>query len=132
MKRYPVAGTCKHGQPGPVCPHAATSNDGRGHQVFFKYGNTPSVSSKGTSNGVVWAIRNYRVVQGGDPATLFAFTADTLTELYDSTQCTIGGKAVDEPGSATKFSVPTVANGYVYVGTQTDLDIYGPVTRTCQ
>jgi len=131
MKRYPLSSVCPKGKPGPVCPHNATSNDGKGHQIFFKYGNTPSVTSDGTNNGIVWAIRNYRALQGGNPATLFAFTADTLVELYDSTQCVIGGKPVDEPGPATKFSVPTIANGYVYVGTQTDLDIYGPVTRTC-
>jgi len=131
MKRYPVAAVCQHGHPGPVCPHAATSNDGKGHQVFFEYGNTPSISANGTADGIVWAIRNYRNVQGGKPATLFAFTADNLVELYDSTQCIIGGKPVDEPGPATKFALPTIANGYVYVGTQTDLDIYGPMTRTC-
>jgi len=132
MKRYPVSAICPDGKPGPVCRYAASSNDGQGHPVSFIYGNTPSVSSNGFMDGIVWAIRNYRKVQGGDPATLFAFTPHTLTELYDSTQCVIGGKEVDEPGPATKFSVPTVANGYVYIGTQTDLDIYGPVTRTCQ
>jgi hypothetical protein len=38
----------------------------------------------------------------------------------------------DAPGSPTGFSVPTVANGNVYIGTQTDFDIYGQVVqRTC-
>ncbi len=131
LKLYPVSATCENGQPGPVCPWVAESNDGKGDVISFLYGVTPSVSADGTASGIVWAIRNYRVVQGGPPATLFAFAGNTLGELYDSTQCVIGGKQVDEPGPATKFSVPTIANGYVYIGTQTDFDIYGPLTRTC-
>jgi hypothetical protein len=34
-------------------------------------------------------------------------------------------------GNPTKFSVPTVANGYVYIGTEADFDIFGPTTATC-
>jgi hypothetical protein len=33
----------------------------------------------------------------------------------------------DLPGASVKFSVPTIANGKVYIGTQTDVDIYGPI-----
>lgn len=63
---------------------------------------------------------------------LYAFKADDLSKLYDTGQCHLNHVQVDQPGAATTFSVPTIANGQVYIGTSTDFDIYGPVTtRTC-
>jgi hypothetical protein len=94
------------------------------------YSATPSVSSNGTTlgTGVVWAIKS----NGGTGApVLYAFKADTLAELYDTGQCFLNHIQVDQPGVATTFSVPTIANGRAYIGTQTDFDIYGPLTRTC-
>jgi hypothetical protein len=98
---------------------------------------TPSLSSNFSggkySNGIVWGIKNPsdppakgKPPSGPSPAILYAFDAPTLTELYDSNKCLLS----DAPGLATKFSTPTIANGYVYIGTQTDFDIYGPISRT--
>jgi hypothetical protein len=50
-----------------------------------------------------------------------------MLELYGADQC----PTRDAVGNPTKFSVPTVANGYVYIGTEADFDIFGPTTATC-
>jgi len=56
---------------------------------------------------------------------LYAFQATNVaTELYDSTQAS-GGR--DTLGDAVKFVVPTIANGKVYVGTATEIDVFGPL-----
>jgi hypothetical protein len=54
---------------------------------------------------------------------LYAYDAANLaTQLYRSD--TTSG-AANAAGNAVKFSVPTVANGKVYVGTQTELTVFG-------
>jgi hypothetical protein len=79
-------------------------------------GATVSVSSNGATDGIVWVL-------DGSAGVLYAYDATNLaTELYDTTQAS-GGR--DKPGRPVKFAVPTVANGHVYVGTQTELDVYG-------
>ena len=57
---------------------------------------------------------------GNAPAILFAYDATSLNKLYSSP--TSGAGAA---GNAVKFVVPTVANGEVYVGTQTELSVFG-------
>ena len=60
--------------------------------------------------------------QGGKPAVLYANDAGNVSiELYNSNK---SGKR-DLPGAGVKFTVPTVADGKVLVGTQSELDIYG-------
>ena len=83
-------------------------------------GATPSVSSNGTSNGIVWAVQR---ISGTAPAVLHAYDATNLAvELWNSSQAAANR---DQPGNAVKFAVPTIANGRVYIGTQSSLDAYG-------
>jgi hypothetical protein len=90
-------------------------------------GATPSISSQGSSNGIVWAVDSSHSVPNvgfsGGPAVLFAYDASDLgTELWDSAQAS-GNR--DQAGESVKFIVPTVANAKVYLGTRTELDVYG-------
>jgi hypothetical protein len=90
--------------------------------VFGYPGGTLSVSSSGTSGGIVWVLEGDGYTPAA-PAVLHAFDAMDLTkELYTSAQATA---ARDTAGPAVKFAVPAVVNGHVYVATQTELDVYG-------
>ena len=75
-------------------------------------GFTPSISSNGNQDGIVWGCE-YN--SSGD-AVLHAFDATTLIELYNS------GSLL---GAATKFAVPTVFGGRVYLGTANSLVVFG-------
>ena len=82
-------------------------------------GATPVVSANGASNGIVWALETNG---SGAPAVLHAYSAaDVIIELYNSSE----NAARDNPGPAIKFSVPTVANGKVYVGSQYQVSVFG-------
>ena len=96
--------------------------------VTYNYpGATPSISSNKNKDGIVWTIATEGKVQGGKPAVLYANDAgDVSVELYDSNQA--GNR--DKPGAGVKFTVPTIADGKVFIGTQTELDIYGLLSRS--
>jgi hypothetical protein len=94
-------------------PSSASFNTGAG--IGYP-GATPSVSSNGNSNGIVWVIDS-----SGGAAVLHAYDpANGLASLYSSSN-----QAGDAAGAGVKFSVPTIANGKVFVGTQTEVDVYG-------
>lgn len=89
--------------------------------VFGYVGTTTSVSANGASNGIIWAVE-WSPGTSTQPAVLYAFdAADLSNELYDSTQVA----SRDALGTAAKFTVPTVINGKVYVGTATEVDVFG-------
>jgi hypothetical protein len=81
-------------------------------------GATPVISANGTSTAVAWALDT---TASGGPV-LYAYDAsDLTTELYDSTMLPVRD-AVDATG---KYSVPVVANGHVYIGTQSGVNVFG-------
>src|SRR5271157_2558722 len=85
-------------------------------------GPTPSVSANGNANGIVWIIEND--TYGGGAAVLRAYDATNLgKELYNSGQ----NPARDRAGLAVKFTVPTVADGHVFLGAENEVDVYGPL-----
>ena len=91
-------------------PSAVTGNS------FVYPGPTPGISGNGTSNGIVWAVENT------SPAVLYAYRADNLQKLYDSTQAP-GGR--DSFGAGNKFITPLIVNGKVYAGTTNGVAVFG-------
>jgi Abnormal spindle-like microcephaly-assoc'd, ASPM-SPD-2-Hydin len=83
-------------------------------------GASPVISANNTTGGIMWAV-NASAYKTAGTAILYAFDASNLeNELYDSNQ-----NSGDHPGPGVKFTVPTVANGSVYMGTQTQLAVFG-------
>jgi hypothetical protein len=88
--------------------------------TFGYPGATPSISSSGAVNGIAWAIDSSKsgTWNGGSapagPAVLHAYDATNLAkELWNSSMV-----SADTAGNAVKFTVPTIANGKVYIGTR--------------
>jgi hypothetical protein len=89
----------------------------RSVRSFTYPGTTPSISASGMTNAIVWAVENT------NPAVLHAYDATNLTtEFYNSSQAANGR---DSFGAGNKFITPMIANGRVYVGTQTGVAVFG-------
>jgi Bacterial Ig-like domain (group 2)/Abnormal spindle-like microcephaly-assoc'd, ASPM-SPD-2-Hydin/PQQ-like domain len=87
-------------------------------------GPVPAISSNGSTNGILWMIQpagTSCTIVPARAAVLRALDPVSAAELYNSSQA--GNR--DMAGPAVKFAVPTVANGKVYVGTESELDVYG-------
>ena len=99
----------------------STTYISKGTVVFGGHGANTSLSANGTSDGILWEIDTTNAGSGG-AAILHAYSAANLAnQLYNSSQA--GTR--DQAGPAVKFTVPTVVDGHVYVGTASELDIYG-------
>src|SRR5450631_4757922 len=90
-------------------------------------GPVPSVSSNGTSNGILWGLDNSSygsACSGGTNCqVLYAYDATNLAKmLYNSSQAASNR---DVPGTAVKFTTPTVATGKVYVAGKGSVSAFG-------
>jgi len=81
----------------------------------------PSLSANGNNDGILWLVVNGT----GGTTLLAAFNASTLQtnlgEIYNSSQ----NSARDALGNVAHFTIPLVSNGKVYVGTTTQVKVYG-------
>lgn len=141
LQKYAIGAACSSG---PICKTPVASSTAK-----FTYGSVPVISSNLNKSGtaVVWLIHGNGWPNGNTklkPATavLAAYDAEHVTEpniiplLWSSAQC----PKRDGAGEATKFAVPTVANGRVFIGTMDPadatstrgrLDVYGPTSAPC-
>ena len=78
--------------------------------TFGFAGSTPSISANGANNGLVWMIDN------GSHQLRAYLASDLSNEIYTSNKA----GARDQLTGSTKFSVPTVADGHVFVGIGTN------------
>jgi hypothetical protein len=90
----------------------SSSPTSKGTFVFAFPGAQPVVSSNGATNGIVWA------VDYSPSVALHAYNATNVgTQLYQSSAL----------GAGAKWAVPTVVNSKVYVGTGSQLVVFGPI-----
>jgi 5-hydroxyisourate hydrolase-like protein (transthyretin family) len=90
-------------------------------------GATLQISANGSTNGILWAVQRIGTDQLGHgtvaPGALHAYDASNLaTELYNSNQAA-GGR--DQLDFAAKWAAPLIANGKVFVATNSQLTIFG-------
>jgi hypothetical protein len=101
--------------------------------AFPDKGTTPSISANGSADGILWAVfgEGWMEFASEDEfrrmgnhhakaAILFAFDARTMDLLWRS------DKAGVKFGDRIKFTVPTVANGRVFIGTGVSPDTTSP------
>jgi hypothetical protein len=112
------AGNGDHLKAFPITSALLATTPASESATSFPYpGATPSVSSNGAQNGIVWAIEN----QSG-AGVLHAYDTTNLpTELYDSNQAPTSR----DHFSDNKFVPPMIANGKVYVGTTNSVAVFG-------
>ena len=115
----PIAGSLESYAFNPANNMFTTTLASRTATAFGYPGATASISAQGAStNGIAWILDSSAYCTGHTApcgaAVLHAYNAVNLfSELWNSSQ-----SSADKAGNAVKFTVPTVANGKVYVGTR--------------
>ena len=102
----------------------STSPTSQSAAIYPLRGGAFAVSANGNANAIVWVVQSNGASANNvnAPGVLYAYDATNLAdELYDSTES--GSR--DTMDLAAKFSIPLVANGKVFVGSQSELTAYG-------
>src|SRR5882762_6905467 len=100
---------------GELKPTAASS-------IKFDGGATPTVSANGNKDAVVWVASKKSSGGRVRQAVLCAFDAANVVQpIYNSAT----NDAHDGAGMAARFVIPVVVNGRVYLGTRSEVDVYG-------
>jgi hypothetical protein len=85
-------------------------------------GSSPVISVNGTSDAIVWALDNGAYSTQG-PAILRAYDASNLYIALFTSDAAPNNR--DQAAPCVKFTSPTVANGHVYVGGESEVTVYG-------
>ena len=98
----------------------STVSSSNSSNTFDVRGATPAISANGATNGIVW-VADITGYDSAEAVVLDAYDATNVsTLLYSSPAGGPGAAAV-----SSKFTVPTIANGKVYVGGQYAFTVFG-------
>jgi outer membrane protein assembly factor BamB len=110
LKDYPIAGD----RLAPAPAH-------RGSYKFKNPGAIPVLSANGSKDGMVWVVLTKGYWEKTVSANLQAYDAEDVSRLLYTTE----HDPHNSPGTAVRFTMPTVANGRVYVGSRDAVYVYG-------
>jgi hypothetical protein len=101
--------------------HLATTPAHRGNIQFKNPGAIPSISSNGQRDGIVWIVLTKDYREKDVSATLQAYEASDISHLLFTTE----HHAENTPGLALRFTIASVVNGRVYVGSRNMVYVFG-------
>ena len=108
---------------------ARRAADPRSTDIFKYPGATMAISANGTSNGILWADpAQRRLRRAGDVRLGGAWRAEGVRRGQSWRRCFTAATSAARATRfdfATKFSVPLVANGKVFVASMSKLTVYG-------
>ena len=112
----------------PLVNGQLSTNPTESSETYGFPGATPSISANGTTQGIVWSIDSEAYTSSGSAVLQAHNASNCATTLYSSAT----NSSRDNPGGAVKFTVPTIANGKVYVGAMGQISVYGLLGATQQ
>jgi len=87
---------------------------------FKNPGAFPAISANGNTDGIVWLVVTKEYWQHDIDADLQAWDAADVSHLLYET-----GTGAPGPGVALRFTIPTIANGRVYIASRGAVHVYG-------